>query len=152
MGAVTLPPSSSSSRICKRFGKKKKAAHSRTSDMSFAIMFQSFRGVVLNKCPSQLIIANWTCVISHHTVVLFLHFWPWIHDFPGKLRKCKGVWSERGILVLEGCSSGGWPWWLKCCFHKLSWSKHWKAPRKHDHRGKPPNKAVNLLGELFAKS
>ena len=71
--------------------KKKKAAHSQTSDMSFAIMFQSFRGVVLNKCPSQLIIANWTCVISHHTVVLFLHFWPWIHDFPGKLRKCEGV-------------------------------------------------------------
>lgn len=30
-----------------------------------------------------------TCVISHHTVVLFLHFWPWIHVFPRQIKKVR---------------------------------------------------------------
>lgn len=59
---------------CKHFGGEKKKKDSWTSHMSFAIMFSCFRGGMLSKCPSQLITADWTSVISHHIVVLFSQF------------------------------------------------------------------------------
>lgn len=55
--------------ICKHFVGEKKDGW--TSHVSFAIMSRCFRGGMSSKCPSHLITANWTSVISHHIAALF---------------------------------------------------------------------------------
>lgn len=84
--------------------------------MSSSITFQRVRGGALSKCPSQLITANETRVISHHVVALFSCLRLWTRDAQ--------VWSERGIPLLEEWSRWGWPWrWFTCRTSTVSWPK-----------------------------
>ena len=122
--------------------------------MSFAIMFQCFRGGVLNKCPSQLITANWTRVIIHHIVALFSHLSLGYVTVLGKLRKCEGVKVREAFLFWRNApiEDGDHDDLDTVFIHQVDQSIERHPENTCDHRGKRSNKAKNLLGKLFPES